>query len=185
MRACGPGESALLLLDVVDVLSARKVRYAVIGALAASIYGVVRASMDADLLLAAGVQDARSIEAALVAAGFHTELRRGDLSDPIPALLEVVDSFGNRVDLLLGLRGIEPQAFARARDVPFQGSVLKFVGLEDFVAMKAFAGGPVDLQDARRAVAAAGGSLDRELVRRLAGRYGPDAVKALEQLLAG
>jgi hypothetical protein len=37
MRARGPGESAKLLLDVVDVLAARSIDYAVIGALAASI----------------------------------------------------------------------------------------------------------------------------------------------------
>ena len=54
-------------------------------------------------------------------AGFETELRSGDEDDPIPALLEVSDIHGNRVDLLGGLRGLDPQAFARAVDVPFSG----------------------------------------------------------------
>jgi hypothetical protein len=49
MRASGPGESARLLLDVVDVLAARSIDYAVIGALAASLHGAGRASLDADL----------------------------------------------------------------------------------------------------------------------------------------
>jgi hypothetical protein len=40
MRTSRSGGSALLLLDVVDTLVARKVDYAVIGALAASIHGV-------------------------------------------------------------------------------------------------------------------------------------------------
>ena len=53
MRTSRSGESALLLLDVVDRLLAQKIDYAVIGALAASIHGVVRASMDADVLLSA------------------------------------------------------------------------------------------------------------------------------------
>jgi len=49
--------------------------------------------------------------------------------------------------------------------------------------MKVFAGGPMDLVDASRAVAAAGSSLDLELVRRLAKRFGRDASVSLEQIL--
>lgn len=50
MRTSGSGQSALLLVDIVDSLVSRKVEYAVIGALAASVHGAVRASMDADEL---------------------------------------------------------------------------------------------------------------------------------------
>lgn len=183
MRTTRSGESALLLLDVVGVLSAQKVDYAVVGALAASIHGAVRASMDADVVLSVSLARADSIGQTFKAAGFQTELTRGDLDDPIPALLKVVDQYGNRVDLLIGLRGLDPQAFARAILVPFQGESLKFVGREDFIAMKVFAGGPMDLVDATRAVAAAGTSLDRELARRLAKRFGRDALESLERLL--
>ena len=56
MRPRGPGESALLLLDVVDVLKAERIRYAVVGALAASVHGDVRASLDADVLITASQQ---------------------------------------------------------------------------------------------------------------------------------
>jgi hypothetical protein len=142
MRTNRSGESALLLLDVVDLLIARKVEYAVIGALAASIHGAVRASMDADVVLSVGMEEAENLERIFKAAGFLTELTRGDFADPIPGLLKVTDSCANRVDLLLGLRGIEPQAFSRVIEVPFQGNTLKFIGREDFIAMKAFAGGP-------------------------------------------
>jgi hypothetical protein len=40
-----------LLLDVVEIVAHDNIPYAVIGALAASVHGAVRASMDADLLL--------------------------------------------------------------------------------------------------------------------------------------
>lgn len=185
MRTNRSGESALLLLDVVDFLDARNVEYAVIGALAASIHGAVRASMDADVLLSVDTEQAKHLESAFKAAEFRTELTRGDFEDPIPGLLKVSDSFGNRVDLLLGLRGVEPQAFSRVVEVPFQGSTLKFIGREDFIAMKVFAGGPMDLVDATRAVAASRDSLDFDLMRRLAKRYGVDAAESLERLLAG
>ncbi len=58
------------MLDVVDLLVGRKVDYAVIGALAASVHGAVRASMDADLLLSVGVQEAKTLEGVFGAAGF-------------------------------------------------------------------------------------------------------------------
>jgi len=78
---------------------------------------------------------------------------------------------------------METQAFSRTVAVPFQGSALKFVGKEDFIAMKVFAGVPVDIADATRAITAAGKFLDTELLRRLAARYGRDASAALNMLL--
>ena len=58
MRATRSGESALLLLDVIDLLADQSIEYAVVGALAASIHGAVRASMDADVVLSVGVPQA-------------------------------------------------------------------------------------------------------------------------------
>ena len=184
MRTSRSGESALLLIDVVDSLVTQNLEYAVIGALAASVHGAVRASMDADVLLSIDSQEIKNLESLFEAAGLRTELTRGDFADPIPGLLKVSDSFGNRVDLLLGLRGMEPQAFSRLVEIPFQGTTLKFIGREDFIAMKVFAGGPMDLLDATRAISAGRTSLDFDLMRRLAKRYGRDASEALERLLA-
>lgn len=184
MRTTRSGESALLLLDAVDVLAANNIQYAVVGAIAASVHGVVRASMDADVILSLAVQEAKELEYTFKDAGFQTEFSRGDLEDPIPALLKLIDGYGNRVDLLIGLKGMEKEAFTRIMEVPFQGQKLRFIGREDFIAMKAFAGGPMDIVDASRAIAAAGSSLDEALLRRLAKRYGRDALQLIERLLA-
>lgn len=165
------------------MLASEKIDYAVIGAMAASIYGVVRASMDADAVLSLTAQKRSDLARKFKAVGFQTELRVGDPDDPIPAVLQLTDSFGNRVDLLVGLRGLEPEAFARAIDVPFQGEALRVVGREDFVAMKVFAGGPQDMTDAKNAIAAAGESLDLTLLKRLAKRYGRDTSEGLQKLL--
>jgi hypothetical protein len=51
MRTKASGESTLLLLDAVQVLRSANVDYVVVGALAAAVHGVVRASFDADALL--------------------------------------------------------------------------------------------------------------------------------------
>jgi hypothetical protein len=183
MRTRRSGESALLLLDAIDILVAQKIEYAVVGAIAASIHGAVRASMDADVVLSLAVQQAKDLEQTFKAAQFHTELSRGDFDDPIPALLKLNDTYGNRVDLLIGLKGLEADAFARIVEVPFQEQKVRFIGREDFIAMKAFAGGPMDIVDATRAIAAAGDSLDKELLRRLGKRYGREALQLIERLL--
>lgn len=185
MRTDAPGQSALLMLDVADVLVRRNVSYAVIGAMAAAAHGVVRASLDADALVMLQVREAASLRRSLDEAGFTTELRIGDPDDPIPALLAVRDTHGNRVDLLIGLRGLDPDALSRAGEVAFLDGVLRIVGREDLIAMKLFAGSPQDLADARAALQIDRETLDFELLRRLSARFGRSTERAFETLLAG
>jgi predicted nucleotidyltransferase len=185
MRTKASGESTLLLLDAVQVLRAENVEYAVIGAMAASVHGVLRASRDADALLSISASALSGLERSFKRAGFNTELRRGDMEDPINAVLALSDGFANRVDLLVGIRGFDPSAFSRTIEVEFDGEPLRFVGLEDFVAMKIFAGGPQDISDARNVLEAASEPAKAELLRHLAGRYGPDTVRSMESVLDG
>jgi len=65
------------------------------------VHGVVRASLDADAVVALQVREAQALRQSLVEAGYEAVLRTGDVDDPIPALLEVKDRHGNRVDLLI------------------------------------------------------------------------------------
>jgi predicted nucleotidyltransferase len=183
MRTSTPGQSALLMADVAELLAKQGVRYAVIGAMAAAVHGVVRASLDADAVVALQVREALALRQSLVEAGYAAVLRTGDVDDPIPALLEVKDSHGNRVDLLIGLRGMDPELMNRTRQVRLAEAILEVVGREDFIAMKAFAGGPVDLADACAVIDLDRGSLDLELLRRLAQRFGRDATRTVEDLI--
>lgn len=183
MRTKGSGESALLLLDAVALLTDEGIAYAVIGAMAAAVHGVVRASVDADVVLSVNTARLRQLEKDCVAAGFQTQFREGDFEDPVPAVLVLGDPHGNRVDLLGGLRGLEQAAFSRAITVPFQGEVLRVIGREDFIAMKIFAGGPKDMTDARCALRVAGAALDLALLRQVAQQYGPSTLEALEEIL--
>jgi predicted nucleotidyltransferase len=110
-------------------------------------------------------------------------LRHGDDEDPIRALLAVTDQHRNRVDLLAGLRGLDPAAFTRALEVELLGSSLRVIGREDFIAMKCFAGNQQDIADARHALKAAKESIDIDLVRRLSKRFGTSAAHVLDQVL--
>jgi len=183
MRTSAPGQSALLMADVAELLSKQGVRYAVIGAMAAAVHGIVRASLDADAVVALQVREAPTLRQFLTEEGYDTALRTGDVDDPIPGLLEIKDRHGNRVDLLIGLRGMDPELLDRTRQVRLAEAVLEVVGREDFIAMKAFAGGPVDLADARAVIDLDRGSLDLKLLRRLAQRFGRDAARIVEDLI--
>ena len=181
MRTSRLGQSPLLLLDVIQILKREDVEYAVIGALAAAVYGAIRASVDADALVSLTVSKLSSLAHVFKKQGFTVEFRRGDAEDPIPAMLAVSDKHQNRVDLLGGLRGLDPQALSRTLDVPFNGETIRVVSREDFIAMKCFAGGPQDISDARIALKTAE-QLDLDLLRKVTRRFGRPAADALELL---
>lgn len=128
-------------------------------------------------------REAERLRHLLEDAGFQVELNRGDADDPIAVLLRASDVYGNRVDFLVGLRGMRPDVFSRAVDIPFEGGTLKRVGREDFIAMKVFAGDPIDLFDAASATEVAGSLLDVELLRRISAGYGRDAAAHVQALL--
>ena len=62
--------------------------------MAAAVHGVVRASLDADAVVARQVCEAQALRRSLVEAGYEAVLRTGNVDDPIPALLEVKDRHG-------------------------------------------------------------------------------------------
>jgi len=183
MRTTQAGQSPLLLLDVVAILTKLGIDYAVVGAMAASFHGIVRASADADAVISLTTRSLESLEDQFKKVGLQTELRRGDDKDPIPALLMLNDSYGNRVDLLAGVRGMDPGAFARAVDAPFEGEHLRVIGLEDFIAMKLFASGPKDIEDVRQVIVVSKESLDRKLLEKLTARFGKKPLQILKKLL--
>jgi len=63
------------------------------------------------------VRGAQALRQSPIEEGYEVALRTGDVDDPIPGLLEIRDRYGNRVDLLLGLRGMDPELLNRTRQV--------------------------------------------------------------------
>lgn len=185
MRTNRAGQSALLLLDVVEILTRERLDYAVIGAFALSIHGAVRASRDVDALLRVPFGRLKRLDELFQSVQFHTALRRAEQDDPVLGMLILTDDFGNQVDILGGLRGMDPRLFERTVEVALMGQPLKFVGREDFIAMKCFAGGPQDLLDARSAYEGAQGPLNLDLLRTVTRRFGRGAADRLEQVLRG
>lgn len=184
MRTDRAGQSALLFLDVVEVLHREQVDYAVIGAFALSVHGPVRATTGVDALVFATPRHLATLRAAFDQAGFLAELHRPEADDPIAGMLMLSDTHNNHVELLGGLRGMDPAIISRTVEVPFHGVNLRFVGREDLIAMKCFAGGPQDLLDARSAYESAQGPIELDLLRAVTRRFGREAADNLEQILA-
>ncbi|GAB4220298.1 MAG: hypothetical protein Kow001_01590 [Acidobacteriota bacterium] len=186
MKPTGPGQSAFLLCSLVPCLDDLGIAYGVIGALAASFHGVPRSSLDADAVLAlTGVpQGVERLASKFENLGMQVRVVRGDAEDPVQGLIQVTDSFGNRVDFLTGLRGLAPDFTTRTIPAPVAGCTLRIVGLEDFVAMKLFAGGPKDLQDAAEACLVSGANLQLDLLRTLTANYGRETLERLDRLLS-
>lgn len=155
-----------------------------IGAFALSAHAVVRASTDVDALLNISFARLGKLSSIFESAGFATTLRPGDAEDPVLGMLVLSDSHGNRVELLGGLRGLDPKVFSRAMEVAFLTENLRIVGREDFISMKCFAGGPQHMADARSAFEAAQGPVDLDLLRTVTRRFGRDAADKLEEILA-
>jgi hypothetical protein len=185
VRTSKGGQSALLLLDVVEILRREKVDYAVIGAFALTVLGVIRATTDVDALLFTTPDRLAKLEKSFKRAGFGTELRTAEADDPVSGMLVLSDDLRNHVELLGGLRNMDPEIFSRSLQVKFRDQVLRIVGREDFIAVKCFAGGPQDVLDARSAYQAALGPIDVDLLRTVTRRFGRAAADRLEEVLAG
>lgn len=187
MRAKGPGQSAIVLLNVIDILNELRIPYAVIGAFAASFHGIVRGTLDADALipLASGDANIGILMTRLRKTGLKTVFRRGDFGDPIGAIISAEDKFGNRVDLLMNIRGMTEASFLRTVKAKFMKKQIRLIGAEDFIAMKIFAGSPKDLSDAVGVLKVSGKRIDQALLRELVRTYGRGASRTLESLLKG
>lgn len=185
MRAHQPGQSALLLLDIIEILNRFNIPYAVVGAFAASFYGVVRASMDADAVISLNRNTIKSNELVdeFRKTGLTVNQRIGDLSDPIQGVITIQDIYDNKVDLLLEIRGMNPDAFSRTCESIFMDLSIRIIGAEDFVAMKVFAGSPKDIEDAKGALKISGANINISLLKNLTLNYGKKEFEKLVSIL--
>jgi len=186
MRAKESGQSALLLLDVIDHLKGLNISYAVVGALAVAYYGIVRASLDADaVIFAPDIHDTvEKLKKELTGMNVNVVFKRGMSGDPLKGVVLIEDRFANQVDLILGIKGLGPDALERRRKGDLINEPIEMIGPEDLIAMKIFAGGVKDLEDVRGIIQISGEELDLPLLRTLTRNYGAHELRALEGLLA-
>jgi predicted nucleotidyltransferase len=178
--------SALQLLHQVgQFLDTEGVGWAAIGALAVSYHGVVRASLDADALitLKGSALDLDQLAEKLRLKGWKVDARMGEPGDPLGFVVRINDQAENQVDLIGGIRRLDAGFFERSSSTELDGMALKIASPEDLVALKVFAGGPMDLEDAKGVLEIAGTRIDADLLRRLCRQFGPSQAQLCEKLL--
>ena len=161
----------LLAAAAVDLNA--QLRFALLGGLAVSTWGVMRATQDIDFLADSDPSPIKNLALRDQLAKFierqncRADWRVGDYDDPIPLLLKIelpaaLGSVG--ADILWAHKRWQREALERAIDIEIDGSKIPVLHPEDLILMKLEAGGPQDFLDVQQLLAVAPPQLD---VRRL------------------
>ena len=185
MKVDSFGQAPLLFLEVAKILKKRNISYAIIGAFAASFYGVIRASVDIDAIISIEkiASNINGFIEDLKEPGYDITFRMGAQDDPVGAVINVVDEYRNRVDLMMNIKAIDDDVFKRSVRAAFMDQNINIVGLEDFITMKIFAGSSKDLNDVKGVLEVSGGNLNIKLLKDLLVKQGNEAIKTLDNLL--
>jgi hypothetical protein len=147
----------MLLYELQDAFRKRRLDYALIGGYALALHGLVRATVDINLVLSLRLQDFESAEAALDGIGLRSRLpvRAQDIIKMRKEYIEnrnlLAWSFVDYndptriVDILISkdLRKLS------TRLIPVAGRKIRVVSLQELLKMKLEAGRPQDLVDAQ------------------------------------
>lgn len=125
--------------------------YALIGGFAVSAWGVARATQDIDLAVALGTSEPQAL-ATYLGAPYES----GGIDDPLRGVFRLslkCEGQDVPVQLIVLPSKMEAIAFSGIEILTVLGCSVPVVNWHALVLLKLFAGGPVDLQDARNIVA--------------------------------
>ena len=139
--------------QAIDFLSSREIEYALIGGIAAQLWGRVRSTLDVDLLV---MLDTTALEQAipeLAAAGLYPR-RPNTVSIGSSAVLQLAFADAGslldvRVDLLTAGTAFHKQVIHRAIKAKLGSSSVRLSRCEDLVVLKLLAERPIDRVDAQ------------------------------------
>lgn len=137
-----------LLHAVARELAARRIPYALIGAGAMAVHGVVRATADLDLLVTDRAVLAPGTWRVLEGTGVTVEQRAGDDTDPLAGVVRFTGPTEAAVDLVVGRHGWQAALLARATPRLVGPEQLPVVSPADLILLKLYAGSSRDLHDA-------------------------------------
>lgn len=173
------------LRAVTDELDSAGIPYMVIGGVANLVWGVPRATLDADLT--AWVEPAAEAKAVRRLCKAFKAVPKAPLAFMEETRVLPLDAGGTRVDVIFGQLPYERRAIERAVAVPLAGKKVKVCTPEDLVVHKILAERPKDEEDLKGLARRRGGKLDRAyldpLVRSLADQLGrPDLWARFERV---
>ncbi len=137
------------LKDVFKSFQKHEVKYLVIGGIAATLYGVPRATFDMDILIEASQKNVKLLLSALLDAGFGTA---GIVS--VDSILEnEITIFDDRIRIDVQTRtpGLDfAKAWERRETMTYRGQEFQIVSKEDLIASKKAAGRDIDIEDVKQ-----------------------------------
>lgn len=154
-------------------------RFALLGGLAVSTWGVMRATQDIDFLAHSDpspIQDLtlrNNLAKFIERQNYRADWRIGDFDDPIPLLLkiELPAPLGNvGADILWAHKRWQREALHRAINVDVDGSKIPVLHPEDLILMKLDAGEPQDLLDVEQLIIIGPAQLDLARLKKSANR---------------
>lgn len=167
---------------IVRLVERQRIPYMVMGGLALSAWGRVRATQDVDVSVS--VAPAREVEflEALRAADFFPAAPRAILGHRLVVCryLRSTKGLPVQVDLFLAREDYQRQALQRAITVPLGGRRLRIIAPEDLILYKLLADRPIDRLDVQAILEEQSGHLNRTYLSRWAKRLGIS--KRLHQL---
>jgi predicted nucleotidyltransferase len=173
-------------------LSARGIRFMLIGGQAVLVHGEPRLTQDVDVTLGIGPDDLTPVLEVCQALGLRPLPDNPEAFVRRTFVLPVLDEgVAVRVDLIFSTTPYERQAISRSVPVEIAGVNVPFAAAEDLVLHKLFAGRPRDVEDARGVVRRKGAELDWPYLARWAAKFAavpgcedlPASVDALRQEL--
>jgi predicted nucleotidyltransferase len=139
-----------LLTKIANELERLRLTYMVIGGQAILLYGEPRLTKDIDITLGVGVEGYAQISHLVRELALRVLVDDPEAFVHKTMVLPVIeDASGIRVDFIFSHSPYEQQAIARAREVPFGATIVKFASLEDVVIHKIIAGRGRDIEDVR------------------------------------
>lgn len=176
------------LRAVTGELEAAGIPYMVIGGIANLVWGVPRATLDADLTI--WVEPKAEAKTVRRLAKAFRAIPKKPLAFMEETRVLPLDVLGTRADVIFGQLPYERRAIERAIAVPLAGKSIRVCTPEDLVLHKILAERPKDEEDLRGLARRCGRKLDRAyldpLVRSLAEQLDrPDLWERFERLFGG
>jgi hypothetical protein len=160
---------------VAECLRRARVRYAIIGAWALSLWGKPRATADLDFLVLVNDQDLKRLSALMTEAGMNVDEVWQQWNPLLRGSQLRFQRRGVTIDLLCPRDRHDQEIFRRRQKKRVEGRYYWVVSVEDFILQKLKVGRPRDFEDALSVVEKFREDLDRKYLERWAARLGVTA----------
>jgi len=137
------------LIDLLRRMAASEIKYLIVGGYAVIHHTEPRYTKDIDLFVATDPENARRVYNVLKAFGAPLEGLTAKSFEDVNSFF-IMGREPNRIDILMGIPGIDFESAWRNRDTTeLRGIELNFIGLDDLITVKKAAGRDQDLMDVK------------------------------------